>query len=85
VGFGTGAIIGFASGDDDPDTWFAMTAEEKAGTGGVMLGIAGAGIGALCGLGYKANIDINYDKTRFQSNITLLKKYESSPQGSSKK
>ena len=42
VGAGVGAVIGLASGDDPPGTWFGFTAFEKAGIGAVMLGVVGA-------------------------------------------
>lgn len=37
----TGAVIGFADGDDESG-FFAFTAEEKALLGGILLGGAGA-------------------------------------------
>jgi hypothetical protein len=42
----TGAIIGFADGDDPPESFLSFTAEEKAVIGGVLLG----GVGGLLGL-----------------------------------
>lgn len=47
IGAGVGALIGLASGDDDPHkTWLAYTAGEKAIGGGTLVG----GVGALVGL-----------------------------------
>jgi hypothetical protein len=46
----TGALIGFASGDDDPQTVFLpLTAEEKALEGGIVLGGAGGLLGLPIG------------------------------------
>ena len=45
-GLAIGGIIGFAAGDDPQDTWFAMTAGQKAITSGIFVG----GIGAVTGL-----------------------------------
>ncbi|HEX6309798.1 MAG TPA: hypothetical protein VFZ69_16610 [Longimicrobiales bacterium] len=50
AGAGAGILIGLASGDDDPRSWFALSAEEKAFMGGVLLGGAGGIIGALIGV-----------------------------------
>ena len=46
TGIAVGGIIGLASGDDPTDTWFAMTAGEKALVSGIFVG----GIGAVTGL-----------------------------------
>jgi hypothetical protein len=46
IGAGVGAVIGFASGDDSKDQWFALTAGEKA----FGLGVFGGGLGAITGL-----------------------------------
>ena len=50
-GAAMGALVGFASGDDDPGI-LAFTAEEKALLGGVFFG----GIGGLLGLSFGAAI-----------------------------
>ena len=47
--FGVGAILGLAEGDDDPNTWFAWTAGEKALVYGTALLIPGAVIGLVTG------------------------------------
>ena len=77
IGFLTGAITGFvigmASGDDDPKQWFAMTSSEKAFTGGILLGGAGALTGALLGLIHK-KITINGQKEKYQNMKTRMAK-----------
>jgi len=49
VGFGigaaTGALLGFVSGDDPKEDWFALSAGEKAAGGAIL----GAGVGMLVG------------------------------------
>jgi len=47
-GVASGALIGFASGDDPPG-FLAMTASEKAAFAGASLGVAGLAIGAVVG------------------------------------
>ena len=49
AGAAVGAIIGFASGDDPPEEWFALTAGEKAFGLGLLGGSTGALIGAIAG------------------------------------
>lgn len=54
AGAGTGALIGFASGDDKCRNegfgcWFALTAPEKAGILGIVFGGVGAVAGAVTG------------------------------------
>lgn len=48
IGGGSGALLGLASGDDDPG-WFSMTAGEKAAMGGLGFGILGALTGGVVG------------------------------------
>ena len=50
AGAGTGALIGLASGDDDPGTFLAFSKEEKAAFGAAMLGVTGAAAGLIVGL-----------------------------------
>ena len=50
AGLAAGAIVGYASGDDEPG-FFSMTAEEKAIGSGILLFPVGAGIGAIVGTG----------------------------------
>ena len=45
VGAGVGAVIGLASGDDPPGTFWGITASGKAAIGAVGLGFVGAVIG----------------------------------------
>lgn len=49
IGVVTGAISGYASGDDPPEAFLAMTADDKARLGAVGLGALGLGVGALVG------------------------------------
>ena len=57
IGAGIGAVFGVAlgldSGDDPDDMWFAMSAEDKAGVGGVFFGLMGALVGAVLPPGEK--------------------------------
>jgi hypothetical protein len=48
IGGGSGALLGFLSGDD-PSGWFSMTAGQKALAGGLAFGILGAPIGGIWG------------------------------------
>ena len=50
AGLLAGAIVGYASGDDEPG-FFSMTAEDKAIGSGILLLPVGAGIGAVVGTG----------------------------------
>lgn len=45
IGLILGAVLGLADGDDNPDTWFALSAGEKA----LGLGLLGFGVGAIVG------------------------------------
>lgn len=49
IGGASGALLGFASGDDDPG-WFSFTADEKAAMGAMGFGILGAVTGGVIGL-----------------------------------
>ena len=49
VGAVGGVAIGFLSGDDDEQNWFAMTAAEKALVAGFAFGIVGAVFGGFLG------------------------------------
>ncbi len=49
AGAAVGAIIGFASGDDPPEEWIALTAGEKAFGLGLLGGSTGALIGVIAG------------------------------------
>lgn len=44
-----GAVGGYASGDDPPQTFMGMTKGEKARLAAAVLGVVGAGAGALIG------------------------------------
>ena len=50
IGAMTGGIMGSAEGDD-PDGFFAFTAQQKAGMYGATLGMVGAALGAMSGTG----------------------------------
>lgn len=50
VGVLSGVTIGFASGSDDPSTFLAFSAGEKAAVLGVALGGLGAVVGGVIGL-----------------------------------
>jgi hypothetical protein len=49
IGVTSGALIGYASGDDPPG-WFSLTAGEKAVLAGVGLGLTGLVVGTVVGL-----------------------------------
>lgn len=53
IGAATGAIIGLASGDDPPNSFFRLTAGEKAAGLGLFLGASGALVGALSGIAWR--------------------------------
>ena len=78
VGFGTGAIVGYAHGDDPPCNFFCLrfTAADKAGLGailGIPIGIVAGGIAGLLSNYTKVTIPINGRK-KFDSN--KLTKYQ---------
>jgi hypothetical protein len=50
VGAGTGILIGLVAGDDEPNSWFYFTAEEKATAYGVVLGASAGLLGGIIGL-----------------------------------
>ena len=66
IGFVTGAIIGLASGDDDPNSWFRISAGEKALAGGFLLGITGAIVGTIAGLVSNKRFVILGERNRFR-------------------
>jgi len=49
VGAGIGLVGGYASGDDDPNQFMAMSAGGKAALGAMVLGVAGLAIGSVVG------------------------------------
>ena len=86
VGLGVGLMVGFGSGDDqcDPSSFclFALTAEEKALTAGLALGMSGAVIGTIIGSLRRAEkITTNGDQHIFQNNVKIMKRYARSPSG----
>jgi hypothetical protein len=75
AGFGIGALIGYASGDDPPDQIIiSQTAGEKALTYGIALAIPGCILGAMFG-SIKIKIPINGNYTNFKNQRNLLEKY----------
>jgi len=82
-----GAIAGYASGDDPVQPYtgdfadvfiavgnaFAMTAEEKAATSAVGLGLAGAGIGAIIGAVAKKKFIIGGNRQTYKERQHELK------------
>lgn len=69
IGAGSGVIMGLASGDDDAQyTFFALTAEEKAVLGAIVLGGAGAVVGGL--IGALAPGD-RWERVRFDGPVTV--------------
>ena len=75
VGFVFGGIIGLISGDDDPDAWFRLTAEEKAAIGGVTLGLIGGSAGGIVG-SFKIKIPINGNQKTYESRKRELTNYK---------
>ncbi len=72
----TGAVIGLASGDDDPKQWFAMSASAKAFAGGVALGGVGALTGAIIGLIHK-KFSINGQRDKYlKMKSQMAKKFQ---------
>lgn len=65
IGTVAGLVLGYASGDDDKDSFFALTKEDKARLGAGFLGITGLLIGFFIGLSKKIILlDRNADKYR---------------------
>lgn len=65
IGGATGGIIGLASGDDPPNTWFSLTASEKALGGGIGLAFFGSIIGGVIGGVSNERFLINGNKNGF--------------------
>ena len=74
TGLVAGGLIGLIDGDDPPDTWFALTAGDKAIIAGVPLAICGAGIGAAIG-SIKIKIPINGSNNKYRKNKNELRRY----------
>ncbi|GAA4432267.1 hypothetical protein GCM10023188_20700 [Pontibacter saemangeumensis] len=77
IGVATGAIIGFADGDDE-GTFFAFSAEDKALIGSTLLLLPGIGIGTLVGSG-KKKINIQGNPITYQNARSSLQKYALQP------
>ena len=75
TGFAVGGIIGFASGDDDPDQWlWSSTKEEKALGDGILLSLVGAGVGPLIA-SRKDKINIHGAIEKYQSQLETIRSY----------
>ncbi|RDV13272.1 hypothetical protein DXT99_20570 [Pontibacter diazotrophicus] len=77
IGIATGAIIGFADGDDE-GTFLAFSAEEKAFMGSTLLLLPGVGIGALAGSG-KEKIYVHGNLEVYQRARRSLQQYALQP------
>jgi hypothetical protein len=65
IGAATGAIAGFASGDDPKDQIFALTAGEKGLAVGIFGGTVGAITGLIIGVAAHRTFVINGKKEKF--------------------
>ena len=65
IGAATGAIIGYVSGDDPTDQWFALTASQKAFAVGTFGGIVGALTGLIVGVAGHRTFVIKGKKEKF--------------------
>jgi hypothetical protein len=72
IGFGTGSLIGFASGDDSKDQLFAMTAGAKAIGLGMLMGTTGALVGLILGAVAHKKFIIGGNREKFQEMKTDL-------------
>ena len=85
IGLTTGAIAGFASGDDPPcQGWFCdpVTAEEKALGLGLALSAGGALVGTVVGsLTHIEKFVIKGDLNTYKNNLHKYKKYALAPTG----
>lgn len=75
MGGGTGALIGFSSGDDPPG-WFSFSAGQKALIGGFALGLIGSGIGGLVGAISGMNDSIEVRQLSEKEKIGVLGKLQ---------
>ena len=73
IGGGTGAIIGFASGDDPPGL-FSMSAEDKAGIGAISLGLLGGIIGSVAGLLEGKDQRFDLSQKSYYEKINIVKR-----------
>lgn len=77
IGGGSGAFVGFMSGDDKPG-WFSMTAQQKALLGAIGLGILGASLGGICGAIKGIDESIEMEGRSTEEIMLILKKLNSS-------
>ena len=75
VGMATGALLGFASGDD-PSGFISFSAEAKALGAGLALSIPGAIIGGIIGYNAKIKIPIKGSQQAYDRQKEKLKKYQ---------
>ena len=74
IGFGLGMIIGLASGDDRPGTWFALSAGEKGLALGLAGTVGGGFIGLIAGAISGKSFTINSQKSNFLNLQSFLAK-----------
>jgi len=81
TGFGLGAILGLADGDEEcpPGPWTCtstLSAEGKALGMGIVFGVGGAVTGLIVGsLSRRQLVTINGDQGSFKGNLETMKKY----------
>ena len=72
-----GAVIGFASGDDETDCFpLCLTAKEKAVLGGIVLGVIGGVLGTLAGVssGSRDNYHIEHEYPQSTIGFDIVKR-----------
>ena len=74
TGIAAGVLAGLIDGDDNPDDWIALTAEDKAVIGAYLFGMIGAGVGSFAGL-IQLKIPINGNRDNYSKNIIRLRRY----------
>jgi hypothetical protein len=66
IGLATGALLGFISGNDPREQWFALTAGEKAAAAGVLGGAVGTLIGFVVGVASHRTFTIDGKRKRYE-------------------
>jgi len=66
IGLATGALLGFISGDDPKEQWFALTAGEKAVAAGLLGGTVGSLIGLVVGVAAHRTFTIGGDRKKYE-------------------
>lgn len=77
IGVTTGAIVGFADGDDE-GTFFTLSAEDKALIGSTLLLLPGTAIGAVVG-SVKKKFNIQGNLSAYQNARSSLQQYALQP------